>query len=550
MEDMFENMKQGNFLKEKYQLIKLLGKGAFSSVYLATDIEENKNYVIKEMHIKPFSSEKLLEIFKREAKVLANFYHPNIPRFIDFFILDEKNIYLVQEYIEGNNLSVLIKEDKFFTENEVIKIALDILDVLEYLHHFSPPIIHRDIKPENIIYTKEEKAYLIDFGAVIDELLYDKMMQQSISTIIGTQSYMSFEQLRGKSMPASDIYSLGLTLIFLLSHKEPNQIETNGLYLNFHPYVNVSRNFNKIISKMIEPDWQKRYQNVEELKKEILKLNSVTGYKKALSIFSNEKKNISLNQNLLPEKNQIRETQPKIENNLNDIVLLVEKNNSEDYKADILEKIAQQDDLTTSEQILLISVTVNKIIDETKKAKVLEALVNKSFLNDEIIKNLLLQIGNEISSDTIKSDLLVKLLSKHQISSQDQKLVIDLVFNKMSLEIYILPIFSTLAGYNFLNDSILSHLLNEICHKIKEIKNKKELLKKILSRHSLSANEQKSLINFLRGNLFTEEFKSEIFSIMVKNQFLNNDLKLYLQKIVNSEFLINENKLKILKLLD
>lgn len=136
--------------------------------------------------------------------------------------------------------------------------------ILEYLHNFSPPLIHRDIKPSNIIFVPPDKIYLIDFGAVRDKLLN---LEQGGSTIIGTFGYMPMEQYEGRAVPGTDIYSLGITLIHLLSHKDPAEMEKKHMRIDFRPHLTISKEFAVVIDKMIEPDYKDRFQSAKQLHK-------------------------------------------------------------------------------------------------------------------------------------------------------------------------------------------------------------------------------------------------------------------------------------------
>lgn len=260
-------------LLDKYKVLKELKSNLNSTTYLVLDLITNKKYIIKQTILFKGNT-KLLEILTNESKTLKNLNNSQIPKFIDFKILEDDyktNIYLIQEYIEGLNLIELVEDGKRFSENDVIDILKQLIQVLEYLHNMSPPIIHQDIKPSNIILTADDKIYLIDFGAVNGKSIFTN--DSGLSTIIGTQGYMPIEQFEGKIKPASDIYSLGLTIIYLLSRREPLQLDKDGLYFSFKEYINVSERLCKIIAKMVAPDWKRRFKSVEELK---LNLNEHT----------------------------------------------------------------------------------------------------------------------------------------------------------------------------------------------------------------------------------------------------------------------------------
>ncbi len=262
-------MSNKTLLNERYEIKEILGRGGFATTYLAVDTETEQICAIKCLLFQKIEEWKTWELFEREAKTLKNLQHPQIPGYIDFFTVETEQdveIYLVQEYVKGKSLAQLVNEGKHFSEKEVITIALELTRILEYLHSLSPPIVHRDIKPSNITLSTDKQAYLIDFGAVKDTMLSDYSKSGGIPTIIGTYGYMAIEQFEGRALPVSDIYSLGMTLIYLLSHKEPANIEKKGLELDFRPHVNISGDFAKVIKKMVAPDYTKRYQTASELR--------------------------------------------------------------------------------------------------------------------------------------------------------------------------------------------------------------------------------------------------------------------------------------------
>lgn len=270
-------------LNERYEIEEILGQGGFATTYLAVDTETQQKCAIKCLSFRKIEEWKTWELFEREAKILKNLDHPQIPKYIDFFSVETEEgieLYLVQEYVEGKSLAQLVREGKYFSEQEVIEIGLEVSNILEYLHSFSPPIIHRDIKPSNIILTQfpsREGAgvglvYLIDFGAVREKMISDYSTVGGGSTIVGTYGYMPFEQFEGQAVPASDIFSLGITMIHLLSGKEPIAIDKKGKTLNYHPHVNISRSFIAVLNKMIAREYKRRYQNASQVIKDFKKL--------------------------------------------------------------------------------------------------------------------------------------------------------------------------------------------------------------------------------------------------------------------------------------
>jgi serine/threonine protein kinase len=543
--------------QQKYKLLKVLENGAFSTVHLAENQENGQKYIIKELVIKKADLTRSLEIFEREGRILSRLSHPNIPIFYEIIReegVDDNKIYLVQEFIEGNSLANLIREHHFFNEENVLQIALEITDVLEYLHSFSPPLIHRDIKPENIIYSKLAKSYLIDFGAVIDEMLHEKMKNQTLSTIIGTQSYMPFEQLRGKPVKASDIYSLGLTLIFILSHKPPDRIDSKGLYLDFKPHVNISKGFYKLIKKMVDPDWEKRYQDAASLKKDLLKLMMKVNY---LPAGKNGPENANFREPVLtheqkahkgPDDNQngSKKLLEFFDNNLNtnlnssrkprfsgmEILDILENNTMGN---EVLKKIALHENLSAREQDLLIAVAVNKITDEQQKFDILLNLLKNRFLRNEIIISLINSICNNFTNESFKKDLLTKLISSHKLSTGEQNYLLEKIFSLIRLKEMIIPVLQALIDYRFLKDDILYSLISKISAKFGNDKVKQELLNRIINNHHLATREQKLFVEMVLDNFTSEDIKAALLKLLITRQYPNKNINLHITEQIKTK---------------
>ncbi len=274
-------------LNERYEIKEILGRGGFATTYLAVDTETEQKCAVKCLSFRKIEEWKTWELFEREAKILKNLDHPKIPDYIDFFTIETEQgveLYLVQEYVEGKSLTQLTQDGRHFTEKEAITVALKMCRILEYLHSFSPPIIHRDIKPNNITLNPDDRLHLIDFGAVKDTMLTDYSKSTGVPTVVGTYGYMPLEQIEGRAQPCSDLYALGMTLIYLLSHTEPTEMDKKGLQLGFRKYVNISDRFARILDKMIAPDWTKRYQSAAEVKQDLKDLLAARPWAKLPSL--------------------------------------------------------------------------------------------------------------------------------------------------------------------------------------------------------------------------------------------------------------------------
>ena len=247
-------------IKGKYQITGILGEGGVATTYAAKDINTGEQVAIKVLSLKHITDWKILELFEREAKILAQLNHPAIPRYIDYFEIntpENRDFYIVRQIALGKSLAELVDNGWRTNEREVRKIAVQILSVLIYLHGLTPPIFHRDIKPQNIIYHNQQ-IYLIDFGSITN--IYQNTIARG-STIVGTFGYMAPEQFSGKTSPASDLYSVGATLLFLLSHRSPSELPRERLKINFRNQIQISNQFADWLEKMLEPDTDVRLSN-------------------------------------------------------------------------------------------------------------------------------------------------------------------------------------------------------------------------------------------------------------------------------------------------
>jgi hypothetical protein len=251
----------------RYELREPLGRGGFAVTHRARDRRTGEEVVVKEVLYRKIEDPKVLELLDREARVLAHLSHPRIPRFVEFFSERdgrETRLFLVQGYVPGRSLAQWVRDGRHFTEPEVVRIGLEVARILAHLHQLQPPIIHRDVKPGNVVVDDSGEAWLVDFGAVRDRILHEIRTEGDGATIVGTYGYMPFEQFQGRALPASDVYALGMTLVFLLSHKEPHEIEAVGGAL-FGPHVRVSRRLRRVIRGMVARQPEDRYPSAVEL---------------------------------------------------------------------------------------------------------------------------------------------------------------------------------------------------------------------------------------------------------------------------------------------
>ncbi|MDZ8069715.1 MAG: serine/threonine-protein kinase [Nostoc sp. DedQUE08] len=254
-------------LLERYQVQQELGKKAGRRSLLARDLQTLELVVVK---ILSFGNEfewNDLKLFEREAETLKALSHPAIPRYLNYFELDSPNskgFALVQSYIPAQSLEAQLKAGRSFSEEEVKELAKAILEILKYLHGRQPPVIHRDIKPSNILLTNRSgnsvgEVYLVDFGSV-------QTIARRSSTIIvmGTYGYVPPEQFNGRAIPGSDLYSLGATLIYLVTGQHPADLPQTDLRLEFEQVANINPTFSSWLRKMTEPIANQRLTSAED----------------------------------------------------------------------------------------------------------------------------------------------------------------------------------------------------------------------------------------------------------------------------------------------
>ena len=256
-------------LQQRYQLKEKLAQNAGRQTWLAEDtsIQPAETVIIKFLAFGEQFQWQDLKLFEREADILQQLSHPKIPKYRDYFSIEDKNNWfaLVQEYIPGESLKQLIEKKQRFTEEELRKIAQDILEILCYLHTLSPQVIHRDIKPSNLIIGQDQTVYLIDFGAVQDSVA----AQGATFTVVGTYGYAPVEQFGGRTVPASDLYALGATLIHLATGKIPADLPQTKMRIQFRDKVSLSDGFIDWIEKLTEPDIDDRFSDASEALKSL-----------------------------------------------------------------------------------------------------------------------------------------------------------------------------------------------------------------------------------------------------------------------------------------
>ncbi|MEG3930459.1 serine/threonine-protein kinase [Microcoleus sp. T3_B1] len=260
---------KGKILAERYEVQRQLGKQTGRQTLLARDLQTQKLVVIKQLFLGSDFEWQDLKLFEREAETLKALDHPAIPRYLDYLEIDEpdtKGFALVQTYVKGKTLEEHLRSGRTFSESEVKELAKSLLEILSYLHQQYPPVIHRDIKPSNILLHSRSghsvgQVYLVDFGSVQNQAA----KFGGTITVVGTYGYMAPEQFGGRSVPASDLYGLGATLIYLVTGLHPTELSQQDLKILFADRVtHLNPDLIDWLESMTEPSLDKRLSSAGE----------------------------------------------------------------------------------------------------------------------------------------------------------------------------------------------------------------------------------------------------------------------------------------------
>ena len=250
----------GAVIDGKYEILRKIGQGGMSVVYLAMDTHLNKQWAVKEIRKKGNGKDDVVIVnsLLAEANMMKKLDHPSLPRIVD--IIDNgETIFVVMDYIEGESLDKILLEYGPQPEELVIAWAKQLCDVLSYLHSQKPPIIYRDMKPANIMLKPEGNIKIIDFG------IAREYKEQSLAdtTVLGTKGYAPPEQYSGQTDARSDIFALGMTMHHLLTGIDPRGGEKYVPVRMWNPEL--SEGIESIIDKCVQPAAENRYQNCSDL---------------------------------------------------------------------------------------------------------------------------------------------------------------------------------------------------------------------------------------------------------------------------------------------
>jgi serine/threonine protein kinase len=253
-------------LHKRYRAVKRMGKSARGQTFLAVDeIKPSQPLCIKQFFPSIPSNtnfQDIGELFCKKALQFKKLNHPQIPQILDYFIQDDL-YYLLQEFIDGQNLTEQLLDDGTFSEHQIRQLLKDVLPILKNLHN--QKVIHGDIKPENIIHRGEDRRiFLVDLGA--DWLMNENFLANK-TRVSGNPQYAAPEQVMGKTVFASDLYSLGVTCIHLLTLVDPFDLfysrENTWVWRDFLVNNPVSHELGNILDKLMATSINQRYHSAD-----------------------------------------------------------------------------------------------------------------------------------------------------------------------------------------------------------------------------------------------------------------------------------------------
>ena len=251
----------------RYRIHEKMATGGQAKIYLAQDTRTDTLVAMKEL-ILPVNAgadvrNRSFANVKKEALLLSSLHHPGVLRLLDNFVEDHR-AYLVLEYIEGTTLRQAVQSDSPFDALRAASTTISICDILAHLHGQSPPVVHCDLAPDNLMITKNGKVVLLDFNVA------QQLESTTTKTVVGKHNYMAPEQFKGKPCTQSDLYSLGCTLYFLLTGKDPLPLtcsRPSGI-------VKVPAGLDDIVARLTALELSQRYQSVSEVETELRQLSS------------------------------------------------------------------------------------------------------------------------------------------------------------------------------------------------------------------------------------------------------------------------------------
>ncbi|MBW4551900.1 MAG: serine/threonine protein kinase [Aphanocapsa sp. GSE-SYN-MK-11-07L] len=259
-------------LKNRYQVVKPLGRGGFARTYLAIDQQTGQSCVVKQLAYRgtgAWLQENATHLFRQEAKQLEQLAgHPQIPQLVEQFS-EDRSFYLVLTYIQGQDLKQELQQQGLFGDRKVRSLLLDLLPLLDFIHQRQ--VVHGDIKPENLVRSQTQKLVLIDFGIAL--ATSERAGQRTVG--LGSPGYAAPEQMeQAKVLPASDLFGLGITCVQLLTGQIPAELWSQHGYAWIKGWQQalakpLSPQSTLILNRMVQPNLNQRYASATEVLKDL-----------------------------------------------------------------------------------------------------------------------------------------------------------------------------------------------------------------------------------------------------------------------------------------
>jgi serine/threonine protein kinase len=265
-----QTLTPGTRLGDRFEIVRALGSGSFGHTFLARDAQRAEPVALKLLNVDGADDWKSHELFAREASVLRSLRHHSVPEIFDATDVEwqgRRVPVLVMEFVDGASLLERIETKQSHPTEFVVRLVSDLLSVLEYLHERVPPVLHRDIKPANVLVRSGGSPVLVDFGSVRHVF---RAADETGSTIAGTYGYMPYEQYMGQASPSSDLFSLGATLLHLITGRPPREFMDAHGQIVVPPGVTSSNALQHVLTRMLRSSPQDRFASARDARTALL----------------------------------------------------------------------------------------------------------------------------------------------------------------------------------------------------------------------------------------------------------------------------------------